>query len=100
MEDKLRELIRESLIEEGVMDWLFSRWRKDGSWKGEKGIKRSTHELDNYISSIEQIYKSVGSLNNDFPRKAKLIRGNLLRVIRDLEDLLVSIERGRSERDV
>jgi len=99
-EEQLRELIRESLIDEGVMDWLFSRWRKGGSWKGNKLAGKEVGIIGQFIEELERIYKAVGQLQNAYPRKSKLIRGNLLRAVRDLEDLLISIERGRSEKDI
>lgn len=99
-EDKLRELIRESIMEEGIMDWLFSRWRKSGAWKGNSLSGKESGVIGEFIESLEAIYKAVGELQQAYPRKSKLIRGNLLRAIRDLEDLLISIERGRSEKDV
>lgn len=99
-EDRLRELIRGSIMEEGIMDRLFSRWRKGGSWKGNGISGKESGLIGEFIRNLETIHKSVGELQGTFPRKAKLIRGNLVRCIRDLEDLLISIERGRSEKDM
>ncbi len=98
--EKLEELIRETLVEEGVMDWLFSRWRKGGSWKGNKLSGKETGVVGQFIEELEKIHKAMGALQQSYPRKSKLIKANLLRAIRDLEDLLISIERGRSEKDI
>lgn len=99
-EQQLIELIHESLIEEKVMDWFFSRWRKGRTWKGSRLSGKETGVIRKYIEELEIVYRAIGQLNNSHPRKSKLIRGNLLRAIRDLEDLLISIETGRSEKDI
>lgn len=99
-EEQLRHFISETLIEEGVLDWLFSRWRKNGKWKGNKYAAKEGKVLGGFVANLEQIYRSIGELHNEHPRKTKLIRGNLLRAIRDIEDLLIAIERGRTERDL
>lgn len=99
-EDRLRMFIRESIFEEGIMDRLFSRWRKNGAWKGNNLSGKDSSAIGEFIRSLETIHKAVGQLQQQFPRKSKLIRGNLIRIIRDLEDLSISIERGRSEKDI
>jgi hypothetical protein len=98
----LRELLEDEsfIMGEGIFDWLFKRWRKGGTWKGNKYGEKQGTMIEVFIKNLEEIYRSMGPMHSEYPRKTKLIRANLLRAIRDMEDLLISVERGRTEKDV
>lgn len=101
-DDKIEEALDRQelmkLMEEGVFDFLFKRWRQDGAWKGGALGKKQAGKMEKLIVALEEVHKAVGPFYSEFPRKTKLIRGNVQRAISDLEDIMFSIQRGRTEK--
>lgn len=96
-QDILRKFIKESLIEEGVMDWLFSRWRKGGHWKGNR-TKGDIGILKGLQADLQTVYSTIDSLRSDYPRATKRIRDNVRRIILDLEHINSLISQGIDEK--
>lgn len=95
-EDQLRELIRESIIEEGIMDWLFSRWRKGGRFLGTSG--QGAGYIEDAQNQLKNIYAAMGKLHKGYPRATKRVRDNVKRVILDLEHINTLIGKGVDEK--
>lgn len=93
---KSSEDLLEELIEEGIMDWLFSRWRRGGRWKGGGGA--SGGELQDLQKTLQAMYGSMGPLQKSFPQATRRIRGNIRRIMVDLENINMLISKGVDEK--
>jgi len=85
-EEALRKIIRESIIDEGFIDWIRSKW------KGDSG------NLESAQRELKQIYSSIDPLRKDFPRATKRIRENIRRAILDLEHINTLMSKGIDEK--
>jgi hypothetical protein len=94
-EEALREFIRESFLGEGIMDKLFSRWRKGGKWLGSKGGGK----LQGLQAQMQSIYNLVGDFKVDYPRASKRIRDNVRRIFLDIEHVNSMLSKGVGEKD-
>lgn len=97
-DDQLRELIRESIVEEGIMDTLFSRWRKNGKWKGHAGRFTEFGQFSDIAKRLTDIYSELEGLSDSFPTASRRLKGNIKRILLDIENLNAMVARGQTEK--
>lgn len=96
----LREYVRNSLeeqgiIEEGILDWLFKRWRRGGGWKG---AMKGGHYLNDVKNQLQNLYGAMGKLRKDYPVATRRVRNNIKRIMLDVEHLDTLISKGMTEK--
>lgn len=77
----------EEVLDEGFMDWLFGRWR---------GKFNATSKIIDYL---ERLYGMTSNLKGDYPVHVNRIRGNIKRIIMDLEDIDMLNKSGKNEKN-